>query len=144
MHCIPYMVSICHCFLYVASICPCFLMGMPLLWAALDSPLSQGPLLWCHNNMTVIVSRNTRGCERDPDNALTTRMHGDYRVSIVIVVFNAICETFLWNNPIYIKGRNCMLSTVPGLLKKMLGPPWTPYQVGGLAGDVMRAWVSHS
>ena len=59
-----------------------------------------------------------------PDNALTTRMHGDYRVSIVrfFVVFNAICETFLWNNRIYIEGRNCMLSTVPGLLKNARAP----------------------
>ena len=40
-------------------------LGMALLWAATDSALSQGPLLWRHNDMTVIVSRNTRGRERD-------------------------------------------------------------------------------
>ena len=40
-------------------------LGMSLLWAAMDSSLSQGPLLWRHNDMTVIVSRNTRGRERD-------------------------------------------------------------------------------
>ena len=40
-------------------------LGMALLWAAIDSALSQGPLLWRHNDMTVIVSRNTRGRERD-------------------------------------------------------------------------------
>ena len=38
---------------------------MGLLWAAVDSSLSQGPLLWRHNDMTVIVSRDTRGRERD-------------------------------------------------------------------------------
>ena len=32
---------------------------------AMDSPLSRGPLLWRHNDMTVSVSRNTRGPERD-------------------------------------------------------------------------------
>ena len=41
-------------------------LGMALLWAAMDSSLSQGPLFWHHNyDMTVIVSRNTRGRERD-------------------------------------------------------------------------------
>ena len=40
-------------------------LGMALLWAALDSSLSQWPLLWRHNDMTVIVSWNTRGRERD-------------------------------------------------------------------------------
>ena len=48
------------------------------LWAAMDSPLSQGPLLWRHNDMTVIVSRNTRGRERDTrqrlDNANARRL----------------------------------------------------------------------
>ena len=45
-------------------------LGMALLWAAMDSSLSQGPLLWRHNNMTVIVSRNTRGRERDTQQSL--------------------------------------------------------------------------
>ena len=40
-------------------------LGMALLWAAIDSALSQGPLLWRHNDMTVIVSRNSRGRVRD-------------------------------------------------------------------------------
>ena len=41
-------------------------LGMALLWAAMDSSLSQGPLFLHHNyDMTVIVSRNTRGRERD-------------------------------------------------------------------------------
>ena len=52
-------------------------LGMALLWAAIDSALSQGPLLWRNNDMTVIVSRNTRGRERDTrkrlDNANTRR-----------------------------------------------------------------------
>ena len=53
-------------------------LGMVLLWAAMDSSLSQGPLLWRHNDMTVIVSRNTRGPERDTqqrlDNANARRL----------------------------------------------------------------------
>ena len=57
-------------------------LGMALLWAAMDSVLSQVPLLWRQNDMTVIVSRNTRGRERDTDNALTTRILGDYKLSI--------------------------------------------------------------
>ena len=40
-------------------------LGMALLWAVMDSVLSQGPLLWCYNDITVIVLRNTRGRERD-------------------------------------------------------------------------------
>ena len=37
-----------------------------LLWAAMDAALSQGPLLWRHNDNTVIGSWNTRGPEREP------------------------------------------------------------------------------
>ena len=53
-------------------------LGMALQWAAIDSALSQGPLLWRHNDMTVIVSRNMRGRERDTrqrlDNANARRL----------------------------------------------------------------------
>ena len=53
-------------------------LGVALLWAAMDSPLSQGPLLWRHNDMTVIVSPDTRGPERDTrqrlDNANARRL----------------------------------------------------------------------
>ena len=53
-------------------------LGMALLWAAIDSALSQGPLLWRHNDMNIIVSRNTRGRERDTrqrlDNANARRL----------------------------------------------------------------------
>ena len=53
-------------------------LGMALLWAAIDSALSQWPLLWRHNDMTVIVSRYTRGRERDTrqrlDNANARRL----------------------------------------------------------------------
>ena len=53
-------------------------LGIALLWAAIDSALSQGPLLWRHSDMTVIVSRNTRGRERDTrqrlDNANALRL----------------------------------------------------------------------
>ena len=58
-----------------------------------------------------------------PGNALTTRMHGDYRPSIdrFFVGFNAICYAFLRNNPIYIEGRNCSFTTVPVLFNKGSG-----------------------
>ena len=53
-------------------------LGVALLWAAMDSPLSQGPLLWRHNDMTVIVSPDTCGRERDTrqrlDNANARRL----------------------------------------------------------------------
>ena len=82
-----------------------------------------------------------------PDNALTTRMHGDYRLSIdrFFVGINEICSTFLRNNPICIEGRNCRLNTVLGysINARAVGPR-TPYRVGGLAGEFTRAWVSHS
>ena len=36
-----------------------------LLWAAIDAALSQEPLLWRHNDKTVIALLNVRGRERD-------------------------------------------------------------------------------
>ena len=58
-------------------------LGVALLWAAMDSPLSQGPLLWRHNDTTVIVSWDTRGPERDtrqpPDNANARRLQTLHR-----------------------------------------------------------------
>ena len=58
-----------------------------------------------------------------PDNALTTGMHGDSRLTIdrFLVELNAICYAFLRNNPTYIEGRNCSFSTVPVLFNKCLG-----------------------
>ena len=58
-----------------------------------------------------------------PDKALTTWMHGDYRLSIdrFFVGFNVICYTFLGNNPISIEGHNSRWSTVPGLFNKWSG-----------------------
>ena len=58
-----------------------------------------------------------------PNNALTTRMHGDDRPSIdrFFVGFNAIYYVFLRNNPIYIEGRNCSFDTVPVLFNKCEG-----------------------
>ena len=50
----------------------------------------------------------------------TTRMHDDY-INRFFVGFNANCNTFLINNPIYIEGGNCRLNTVPGLFKKCSG-----------------------
>ena len=53
-------------------------LGMALLWAAIDSAWSQGPLLWRRSDMTVVVSRNARGRERDSrqrlDNANAPRL----------------------------------------------------------------------
>ena len=46
-----------------------------LLWAAMDAALSQGPLLWRHNNKTIIVSWNAHGPEGEP-------RHGNCGLSI--------------------------------------------------------------
>ena len=151
------MVSVFPCFPYMVSICPYFLIWQynPLFWV-----WSCYGLLWtlhCHKDrycdITMIWPLLFHGIRADvsetPNNALTTRMHGDHRLSIdrFFVGFNAICYTFLGNNPTYIERRNCRLSTVPGFMQKMLGPSalghLVAYRVGGLTGDVMRAWVSH-
>ena len=109
--------------------------------------------LHCHKDrycdVTMIWPLLFHGIRADvsetPNNALTTRMHVDNRLSIArfFAGFNAICYTFLRNNAIYIEERNCRLSTVPGLFNKCSGPR-TPYRVDGLAEGVMRAWASHS
>ena len=91
-------------------------------------------LLWtlhCHKDrycdVTMIWPLFFHGIRADvsetSNNALTTRMHGDYRPSIdrFLVGFNAICYAFLRNNPIYIEGRNCSFSTVPVLFNKCSG-----------------------
>ena len=74
-------------------------------------------------DMTVIVSRNTRRRERDTrqrlDKANAWRLQT--YIGRFFVWFNAICYTFLRNNLIYIEGRNCRLSTVPGLFNKCSG-----------------------
>ena len=93
-------------------------LGMALLRAAMDSPLSH----YC--DVTMIWPLLFHGIRADvsetPDNALTTRVHGDY-IDIFFVGFNAICYTFLRNNPIYIEGHNYRLSTVPGSFNKCSG-----------------------
>ena len=119
----PYMVSVFPCFPYMVSICPYFLIWQynPLFWV-----WRCYGLLWtlhCHKDrycdVTMIWPLLFHGIRADvsetPDNALTTRMHGDHRLSIdrFFVGFNAICYTFQGNNPIYIERRNCRLSTVP-------------------------------
>ena len=122
-------------------------LGTALLWAAMTLHCPKDR--YC--DVTMIWPLLFRGIRADvsetPDNALTTRMHGDYRVSIdrFFVGFNAICSTFLRNNPICIEGGNRRLSTVLGysINARAVGPR-TPYRVGDLAGDFTRAWVSHS
>ena len=155
----PHMVSICPCYPNMVSICPCIFLWLysPLFWVwhcyglpwTLHCPKARvydvtmiWPLLF--HGILADVSKT-------PDNALTMRMHGDYTLSIdsFFLGCHAICYTYLWNNPVYIKGRNCRLRI---LATQSLGysinawavGPRTPYRVGGLAGDVMRAWVSHS
>ena len=67
-----------HMPLFPYMVIPPIVLGVALLRAAMDSPLSQGPLLWRHNDMTVIVSPDTRGRERDTrqrlDNANARRL----------------------------------------------------------------------
>ena len=80
---------------------------------------------WC--KCTLIWPLLFHGIRADvsetPDNALTTRMHGHYRLSIdrLFLGSNAMCNTFLRNNPICIEGRNCRLSTAHGLFNKCSG-----------------------
>ena len=79
--------------------------------------------------------------------ALAMRMHGDYRPSIerFFVGFKAICYAFLRYNPIYIEGTIVVLAQSQCYsINARAFVPRTPYRVGVLAGDVMRAWVSHS
>ena len=98
-------------------------LGMALLWAAMDSPLPKD--LYCDITMIwpLLFHEICTDVSKTPNNALTMWMHGDYRLSIdkFFVGFDAICYIFLWNNPIYIEGRNCRLSTIPGLLNKCSG-----------------------
>ena len=93
-------------------------LGMTLLWAAMDSSLSQRPLLWRHSDMTVIVSWNTPGRERDTrqrlDKAITLLVR--LLIDRIFVGLKAICYVFLMNNSIYIVGRNSSFSTAPVLL----------------------------
>ena len=127
----PYMVSLFPCFPYMVSICPYFLIWQhsPLFWVCRCYGL-----LWtlhCHKDwycdvmmMWPLLFHGIRAdVSETPGNALTTRMHGDYRPSIdrFFVGFNAICYAFLINNPIYIEGRNCSFTTVPVLFNKCLG-----------------------
>ena len=127
----PYMVSVFPCFPYMVSICPYFLIWWysPLFWVWRCHGLQW--TLHCHKDhycdITMIWPLLFHVIHADmsetPDNALTTRMHCDYRVSInrFFVGFNAICCIFLWNNPKCIEGCNCRLSTVPGLFNKCSG-----------------------
>ena len=54
-----------HIPLFLYMVTQFIVMVVALLWAAMDSPLSQGPLLWRHHDMTIIGLRNMHGRERD-------------------------------------------------------------------------------
>ena len=98
-------------------------LGMALLWVAMDSSLSQGPLLWHHNDMTVIVPRNTRGREQDS------------------LLDSLRFVTHFWEITPYIL-RDAIVVLVQSqcysINARAFGPR-TPYRVGGLAGNVMHA-----
>ena len=119
--CFPYMVPMCRYFL-IWQYCPLFWVWRcyGLLWT-LHCPKDR----YCDVTMIwpLLICWISADVSETPDNALTTWMHGDYRLSIdrFFVGFNAICCTFLRNNLIYIEGHNCRLSTVPGLFNKCSG-----------------------
>ena len=116
-----------------------------LLWAAMDSSLSQGPLLWCHNYVTIIVPRNreTWTWARHP----TTPWQRECTVitdcqSIDPSLDSVWFVTHFWEITPYIL-RDWFVGYVqsPGysINARAFGLR-TPYRVGGLAGDIMRAW----
>ena len=118
-------------------------LGMTLLWAAMDSSLSQGPLLWRHNDMTVIVSRNTRGRERDTQQRECTVITD--RQSSHSLWDSTRFVAHFWEITPYILRDAIVVLVQPQCYSINVRPfPRTPYRVDGLAGDVMRAWVSHS
>ena len=121
-------------------------LGMALLWAAIDSSLSQGPLLWRHNEMTVIGSRNTRGRNTrqrlDNVNARWLQPIDYVQDSMRFAVHFCEITPYIY---IYIL-RDVIVGYVQSLgysINALAIGSRTPYRVGSLAGDVMRAWVSH-
>ena len=134
------------------SICPYFLIWYPYAPTSLYGDTAHcsgyGVAMGCHRlcivPRTAIVTSQwydrycfteyARTWARHP----TTPWQRDYRLSIdrFFEGFNAICSTFLRNNPICIEGCNCRLSTVLGysINARAVGPR-TPFRVGGLAGD---------
>ena len=127
----PYMVSVFPCFPYMVSICPYFLIWYycPLFWVwhcygllwTLHCPKDRYfdiTMIW-----QLLFPQIRADVSETTDNALTTRMHGDYRLSVdrFFVGFNAICCTFLRNNLKHVEGRNSRLSAVAGLFNKCSG-----------------------
>ena len=111
-------------------------------------------LLWtlhCHKDrycdVTMIWAILFHGIRADVsetlNNALTTRMHGDYRPSIDrFLRFN----THSWEiTPSIFRDAIVVLvqSQCYSINARAFGPR-TPHRVCGLAGDVMCMWVSHS
>ena len=82
-----------------------------LLWAAMDAALSQGPLLWRHNDMAVIVLQNTRGAPA----------RRSWAVNRLIICWIAICCIVLWNDSIYKVGRKSRLYTLLDIFNKCSG-----------------------
>ena len=97
------------------SICPYFLIWYPYAPTSLYGNAAHcsgyGVAMGCTMIWPLLFHGIRADVSETPDNALTTRMHGDYRQSIdrLFAGFNAICSTFRRNNPICIEGRNCRL-----------------------------------
>ena len=114
-----------------------------LLWAAMEAALSQRLPLWCHNDKTVIVSWNMHGLSGSPGTASV-----DPQSINLLLDFKVICWIFLWNNSIYVIGRNCRLGRVLGIFNKYsinaraFGSR-TPYRAVGSAGIAMHAQVNN-
>ena len=124
-HGFPYMISAFPCFHHMLSAFLCFpymvmlskqlivtaiVLDWALLWAAMNAALFQGPLLWRHNDKTIIVSWNTRGPEREPGAAIVDRQSINY-----LLEFKVICCIFPWNN------SNCRLGRLLVVFNKSLG-----------------------
>ena len=94
-----------------------------LLKAAADATLTQRLLLWRHNDMTVIVSQNTRGPQRGTQQSVRQRIYGDYRLSIDFIFIEFQCDLlhYLLNNSIDVSESNCRVGIVFGVFKKCSG-----------------------
>ena len=152
---LPYMVSVfpwslygIHMPLLPYMVIQPIVLGMALLWAAMDSSLSQGPLLWCHNEYDrYCFTEYARTWARHPTTpwqrectAITDRQSIDSLLDSMRFVahFWEITPYILRDAIVVLVQSQCY-----SINARAFGPR-TPYRVGGLPGDVMRVWVSHS